>query len=59
MDYFGKYAVVICAMLAISLNIFHSLPEEEFMVQGEMLLKYEINRKHMEIIASADSRLIM
>lgn len=42
MDYYGKYAIVICALLAVSLNIFQSLPEEEFITQGEMLLKYEI-----------------
>ncbi|KAK9411402.1 CGA: Glycoprotein hormones alpha chain, partial [Crotalus adamanteus] len=30
MDYYGKYAIAICALLAVSLNIFQSLPEEEF-----------------------------
>ncbi|XP_058020576.1 glycoprotein hormones alpha chain [Ahaetulla prasina] len=45
MDYYGKYAVVICVMLAISLNIFHSLPEEEFMVQDCTECKLTVNTR--------------
>ncbi|KAM3851528.1 glycoprotein hormones alpha chain [Vipera latastei] len=45
MDCYGKYAIVICALLAVSLNIFQSLPEEEFITQDCTECKLTLHRR--------------